>query len=195
MLQYTLTDNDNIGIVEQTRMAINAGCAWIEVDPTNVPDTTLDEVIELCRDREIILVFRHHDVLLEKTRVHGVHLGEGDAKPLQLRERLGGHPIIGVDVTTESALAPLKRADVDYVVLEGYPEKSTLSMISNLQQKQVEQNILIPIVVSGKIVPGEIQSIVDAGASGINIDISSLQGPEYEASLASFISACNNVVR
>lgn len=195
MLQYTLTGNSNIGITEQTRMAINAGCSWIEIDPTLVPDSTLDEIIDLCRTGEIILVFRHHDDLLEKTRVHGIHLGKGDADPLALRERLGGHPIIGVDVTTESALATLKRADVDYVTLEGFPETSTLSTISELQQKEVEQNTLIPIVVSGRIATGDIQSIIDAGASGINIDITSLQGPEYEASLATFISACNSVER
>lgn len=195
MLQYTVIPNNNIGQVEQTAMAISAGCQWIEIDPTDIDTDKLDRIIEKCRESEIILVFKHNDSLLEKTRVHGIRVGAGDADPQQLRDRLGGHPIVGVYVTPDTQLAPLKRADVDYIVLDGFPEKTTLETISKLREAETVQNINIPIVVEGHIKQTDIQAIIDAGASGINIDIESLQGPEYEASLAAYVGTCNSVKR
>jgi len=195
MLQFTLTTCPDMTLADQAAMAAKAGCAWIEIDPTNVPDDTLNTIIDTCRDNGIILVYIHNDILLEKMRVHGVHLSNGDSDPTELRNRLGGHPIIGVEITPDTPMQPLKIADVDYIVLGEYPDKTNTTIIRRLADTQSEQGISIPIVVSGRIEPSEIQSIINAGASGINIDLKSLKAPEYEISLASFITECNNIVR
>lgn len=182
-----------MSLAGQTSMAIKAGCTWIELDPDGVADNELQDIIDKCRDNGIILVFRHNDVLLEKTRVHGIHLSQGDITPDKLRERLGGHPIIGIDVTPDVSLQPLKRADADYVVLNGYPEMTTIDDVTRLRDNQLSQGITLPIVVSGHMSPNDIQPIIDAGASGFNIDISSLQAPVYEASLSAFKNAADNI--
>lgn len=195
MLQFTLIPSPNMSIAAQASMAINAGCSWIEIDPTGIGDNDLQSIIDTCRDHEIILVFKHNDLLLEKTRVHGIHLGQADIDPLQLRERLGGHPIIGVDVTSETPMQPLKRADIDYVVLTGYPDNISTSDIQSLHNNQQSQGITFPIVVSGQIKSSELQSLINAGASGFNIDINSLQAPEYEVSLAAFKNAADSISR
>lgn len=195
MLQFTLTPNPNMSIVTQVSMAINAGCSWIEIDPTGIDDNDLQFIIDTCRDNETILVFKHNDMLLEKIRVHGIHLGQGDIDPIQLRERLGGHPIIGVDVTSNTPMQPLKQADIDYVVLTGYPDNISTSDIQSLHDSQQSQGISFPIVISGRIKPSELQTLIDAGASGFNIDINSLIAPEYEMSLAAMKSATDNLSR
>lgn len=195
MLQYTLTNNINKNLIEQTLMAINANCAWLEIDPDITTEENLNQIIDLCRTNEIILVFKHLDLLLEQKRVHGIHLGANDANPIELRNRLGGHPIIGVDMHTDTQLQTLKQADVDYIVLENYPTATTTEIVNSLREKEQKENILIPIVVSGHITCNDIQTLIDNGASGINIDINSLQGPDYGASLSQFITVCNNVVK
>ena len=195
MLQFTLTPNNSIDIDKHAAMAIASGCQWLETDPANVDEETLDRVIDACREAGVILTFYHRDEVLEKKRVHGIHLADSDTEPTELRQRLGGHPVIGVDVNPDTPLQPLKRADADYVVLDGYPEKVTVDDIAALVKNETESGIMLPIVIRGRITPGEVQPLVDAGASGFNIDIRSLEGPEYEVSLKGFIDNCNNARR
>lgn len=195
MLQYTITPDAPLEAVQQTRMALSAGCAWIKVDPTIVPDATVDEIITLCREAGVILTFLHSDALLDKHRVHGVHLGAEDTDPAALRQRLGGHPIIGVDVTPDTPLKPLKAADVDYVMLNGYPDNTTTETITRLRDRETAEGVELPIVVSGVFSPMEIPSIVEAGAQGIDISFSSLRGTDYQASMNLLVETCNRARR
>lgn len=176
-----------MGMAEQAAMAIKAGCQWLEIDTENLSDiqiqTLADEIIPECRESGVILVFRHHDIMVDKLRVHGIRLSDEDKSPLELRERFGGHAIIGVEVTNESDFAMLKRADVDYVVV-----KSIVPVeIAAVKVKMTNVGVNIPIVAEGKISQEDYMSLLSAGASGYNIDITSLKGPEYEGSLRGMI--------
>ena len=182
-----------MSLADQASMAVKAGCAWIEIDPTVTDNDGLQAIINICRENEVILIFRHNDLLLEKTRVHGIHLSQGDIDPVKLRERLGGHPIIGIDVTPDSPMRPLKQADVDYIVLNGYPDNYGINDITQLRDNQLSQGLTFPIVVSGRIDTSELQTLIDAGASGFEININSLQAPEYNVALAAFKKATDNV--
>lgn len=171
-------------------MAIDAGCQWIEIDPSSLDSNDLESIINLARQAGIILVFHHHDNKLEELRVHGVRLSDGDTGPLAVREKLGGHPIIGVEVATDVELYTLKRADVDYVVMSGYPHDVTTDRITALNRRMIQQGIQFPIVIDGMIRTDDIEPLLHAGASGFNISLHSLQGPSYRESLASFIEKC-----
>ena len=195
MLQFSLKNNAPVDILSQARMAIEAGCQWLELDTDTLSENDIDaiapELIEMCREEMVILTFtRRHDIV-DRLRVHGVMLLEGDATPASLRDSLGGHPIIGVSGTPDIPLSPLKQADVDYIVLHGYPASLTLDQIATLRQRQEEAGILIPIVVEGNITPGDIPALVAAGAQGLKTDYNSLQGPSREASLKSLLNACH----
>lgn len=175
---------------EQASMAINAGCQWIEIDPQGVDNPTLDFIIDTCRQAGVILVFHHQDSLLEEKRVHGIKLNSNDIDPLKLRERLGGHPIIGVEIASDATidLHSLKRADVDYVQLNGYPSSTFSYDVNTLRKTMQEQSIEFPIVVEGVFSPADIPCLLQAGASGFNLDLRSLKGPQYALSLENFLS-------
>lgn len=176
-------------------MATACHCAWIEVDPAYTDKRTLENIINQCRENEVILVLKEDTDKLEETRVHGVHLGiDSPINPRDIRNKLGGHPIIGVSISENTPLAPLKKADVDYVVLDGYPEVTNCDTVSALSKAMFEQDAVLPIVVEGRINPEDIKPLIEAGASGINIDINSLKGPEYELSLKTFMAACQDIM-
>lgn len=191
MIQFTLRGTDKSSIADQAKMAIESGCSWLELDTKGLNDQDIqklsDDIIPLCKERGVILVFTHNDIMVDRLRVHGIHLSEGDVDPLKLREKLGGHPIIGVDVTTESDFRHLRRADVDYVVTTNI-NPDNLRAIKNRMEAD---GVNIPIVAEGIIAPDTIKTLLDAGASGFNIDLRSLNGPHYAASLACLIGACN----
>lgn len=189
MLQFTITDSKLLTIEQQTEMAIKAGCQWIELDPKEIDGANVEEVIarviKSCQEAGIILIFKHDDILVDKLRVHGIKLSNTDASPLELRQRYGGHAIIGVEITPESDFAMLKRADVDYVVARSVDPK----YITDIKVKMTETNVNIPIVAEGKMTLNNFMPLLSAGASGFNIDITSLKGPEYSVSLREMISS------
>ncbi|MDE7472280.1 MAG: thiamine phosphate synthase [Muribaculaceae bacterium] len=193
MLQYTISPCEALGALEQAQMAVDAGCQWIDIDPDDIDPTELGRIVEMCKSAGVILVYHHHDRLLDEHRVHGVLLANNDAEPVELREKLGGHPIIGIVYSVKFSASTARRADADYLMLEDYPTLTTLSTIAEVRQALNEANLSLPIVVGGIIEPDTIASLIEAGASGINIDIRSLKGPDYMASLAQFIAVCNNL--
>lgn len=190
MLQYTITDSPKLGMTEQARMAVEAGCSWIELETAGLSDEKVEqiagEIIPICREAGVIMVFTHHDVMLDKLRVHGIQLSAGDMSPLQLREKLGGHPIIGVDVTPASDFIMYKRADVDYVVSRDV----TPDAIRAIREKMAADAVTLPVVAQGRITAESIPALLEAGANGFNINIDALEGPEYAVSLAKFINIC-----
>lgn len=178
-----------MAIEDQVKMAIDSGCQWIELDPKGIYETkaksTLDEIVNACKEAGVILVFKHDDALVDQLRVHGVRLSAEDKSPLELRERFGGHAIIGIEATPDSDFAMMRRADADYVVA-----KSTdPDYIAAVKVKMTEAGVNIPIVAEGEITKDDFMSLLAAGASGYNIDINSLCGPEYNISLRGLIEA------
>lgn len=187
MLQFSVIPSPYMPITDQAVMAIKAGCKWIETDPALVTDDELTFIIDKCKEAEIILTFRHNDVKLDKHRVHGIHLAPTDTEPKRIREKLGGHPIIGIDTTPDTDLKAMRRDDVDYLVVNGFPGEEAIESLKSLCEKISESGIDFPVVAEGIIIQDEFDFITSTGANGINIDIRSLRGPEYECSLRAYI--------
>ena len=61
MLQFTIIPNNIIGAKDQAEMAVNSGCQWIDIDPTDLDTDTLKQIIEICKKAGVILVYKHHD--------------------------------------------------------------------------------------------------------------------------------------
>ena len=187
MLQFSVIPSPYMMVTDQATMAIEAGCKWIETDPALITDDELKFIIDKCKEAEIILTFRHNDVLLDHHRAHGIHLAPTDTEPKSIREKLGGHPIIGIDITPDTDLRAMRRDDVDYLVVNGFPDETAVVTLKSLCEKISDSGIDFPVVAEGIITMEEFNSVTSAGANGINIDIRSLKGPEYECSLRAYI--------
>lgn len=191
MIQFSIINNTQIDIADQTTMAISAGCKWIEVDPSKVSDEDLNCIINQCKNAEIILTFKHDNALLDKHRVHGIHLSPTDIDPKSIRDTLGGHPIVGIDASVDTDLKKLKLHDVDYLVVPGFPNPKALETLKQLCKKIEDSGIDFPIVAEGIITIDMVSKLIASGANGLNIDIQSLQGPLFEPSLKAYIEVAN----
>lgn len=119
MLQFITNPSDRWSIAEEVRMAIEGGCRWIQLRMKDASDEdvrrTALELIPLCRDHDTFLIIDDRVELVNELRVSGVHLGRGDMDPMEARELLGPHAIIGVTANTAEDIIKWKGKDVDYV--------------------------------------------------------------------------------
>ena len=114
-----------LGVVETVRAAVAGGVRLVQVrDKTGSDSQVYDLVMrtaDAVGDRAMLLVNDRVDVFLAArsagASVHGVHIGQGDMSPLEVRRLLGEEPVIGLTANTASQIADAHRlpeSTVDY---------------------------------------------------------------------------------
>ena len=183
MLQLVTTKSDKYSVAEQAQMAIEGGCAWIEVDPASVDDgSSLREVLEmlisLCQESETILTVRHDVTICKDMKIHGVHLTAGDMSTTEARAELGPHAIIGVDVTSADEILPLAALDIDYASLGTFGPDFGFDKYTEIISAARQQGAKTPVVARGHITLDDIVMLKGAGVNGIAIGAPIISAPD-----------------
>ena len=104
MLQFITNNSDRYSIAEEVQMAIEGGCRWVQLRMKDATDEEVRQValelIPMCQENDTFLIIDDRVELVNELRVSGVHLGKEDMDPLQAREILGPHAIIGITANT-----------------------------------------------------------------------------------------------
>lgn len=180
MLQFITHESDRYSIVEEAQMAIEGGCRWIQLRMKDATDEEVRnvalEIIPMCRESDTFLIIDDRVNLVNDLKVSGVHLGKDDMDPLEARELLGPHAIIGITANTADDLLKYKGKDIDYagvgpfrftttkknlapqLGLDGYRE-----IVSQLKAS----GITLPIVAIGGITIDDIDPLLQTGVNGI----------------------------
>ena len=180
MLQFITHPSEKYSIAEEVQMAIEGGCRWIQLRMKDASDEEVRnvalEIIPMCQETDTFLIIDDRVELVNELRVSGVHLGKEDMDPMQAREILGPHAIIGVTANTAADIIKFKGKDVDYVGLgpfrftttkknlapeiglEGYTE-----IVKDVRAAGVE----LPIVAIGGITEDDVKPLMATGGNGI----------------------------
>lgn len=155
-------------------MAIEGGCAWIQVTDSTDNGMSVKETIEeirpLCEENGTFLIIDNNVELTKEMRVHGVYLRKNSMSPSVAREMLGPHAVIGIEVESVEDIFALKNIDIDYVVIN--LTKNNESAIEKCLGiiKQAKNAIAdLPVVVRGEVSVVDITPLKKAGANGIAI--------------------------
>ena len=145
------------------------------------------EIIPMCRETETFLIIDDRVELVNELKVSGVHLGKNDMDPLEAREILGPHAIIGITANTAEDIIRYKGKDVDYVGLGPFRHTTTkknlspvlgiegyASVVSQVRQAGVE----LPIVAIGGITIDDIDAIMATGVNGIAVSGAIINAPD-----------------
>ncbi len=177
MLQFITHPSEKYSIAEEVQMAIEGGCRWIQLRMKDASDEEVRnvalEIIPMCQETDTFLIIDDRVELVNELRVSGVHLGKEDMDPMQAREILGPHAIIGVTANTAADIIKFKGKDVDYVGLgpfrftttkknlapeiglEGYTE-----IVKDVRAAGVE----LPIVAIGGITEDDVKPLQESTA-------------------------------
>lgn len=167
MLQFIAQENEKYSIPEQIQMAIEGGCAWVQLRLHDMPDDEIrplaQEVVPLCRETSTILTIDDHIHLAQELGIHGVQLIDSEMEPAQVRELFGPEAIIGVQVREASQVVPLARLDIDYVTFSPTP----LARLGEYVEAIRNDNISLPIVAEGEFTLDQLTSLLRMGVNGV----------------------------
>ncbi len=182
MLQFITHQSDRFSIPEEAQMAIEGGCRWIQLRMKDASDDEVravaNEIIPLCKENDTFLIIDDRVELVNELRVSGVHLGKEDMDPMEARDILGPHAIIGVTANTAEDIIRFKGKDVDYVGLGPVHFTTTKAKLSpELGIEGVKRvidevranGVELPIVAIGGVTENDIEPLLAAGVNGIAV--------------------------
>lgn len=167
MLQYQTQPADRYSIPEQCQMAIEGGCAWIQLHLPDADDSQVrelcSELIPLCRESSTILMLEDRPELAKELGLHGVHItADSGLSAARVREDFGPEAIVGVEVGEPASILALKGADIDYATL-----RMSLDRAARVIAAARDGGSPMPIVYGGAISLVDIPAVMAAGASGV----------------------------
>lgn len=182
MLQFITNPTDKYSIAEEVQMAIEGGCRWIQLRMKDATDeevkATALELIEMCREHDAFLIIDDRVDVVNDLKVSGVHLGKEDMDPLEARELLGPHAIIGVTANTAEDIIRFKGKDVDYVGLGPFRFTTTKKRLApelglegykSIVKQVRDAGVDLPIVAIGGITLDDVDPLMATGINGIAV--------------------------
>lgn len=180
MLQFITHPSEKYSIAEEVQMAIEGGCRWIQLRMKDASDEEVRnvalEIIPMCQETDTFLIIDDRVELVNELRVSGVHLGKEDMDPMQAREILGPHAIIGITANTAADIIKFKGKDVDYVGLGPFRFTTTkknlapeigLEGYTEIVKEVRAAGVELPIVAIGGITEDDVKPLMATGVNGI----------------------------
>ena len=115
----------------------------------------------------------------------GLHIGQSDGDPADMRQRLGQGPILGLSIENESQLARMPRTGIDYI--GAGPVRATLTKPDHATPigfdglAEIAMASRVPTVAIGGIGIDDIPRLKQAGCAGIAVVSAISAAPDPEA--------------
>lgn len=170
---YAITQPENKTVdqvVQEVEAALKGGAVVVQYRDKNPIDAVAlaRRLLTLCHAYQAPLLINDSVELAIKVGADGVHLGKDDGDIANARKRLGPDAIIGVSCYNdlEKALAAIEHG-ADYVAFgRFFPSGSKpLASPADIETlKQAKQQIQVPLVAIGGILPENGGQLLEAGA-------------------------------
>lgn len=137
------------------------------------------EILAAAQHSGIPVIVNDDPVLAAETGADGVHLGAEDPPPDEARALLGPGRIIGLTVHSidEALSAPLTLIDyIAYGAVFESPTKPEVRPVHVEGFARLRGKVQIPVVAIGGITHENVEAVLDAGADGIAVVTSLLEG-------------------
>ena len=204
---YLVTDTElcgELGVVETVRAAVSGGVRLVQIRDKMASDSDFYDLIvrtaDAVGDRALLLVNDRVEVFVAArsvgAAVHGVHIGQDDVEPLEVRRIVGVVALIGLTANTATDIANAHRlpeGTIDYLGVGvihpsatkpdhprplGVAGFRTLAGLSSL-----------PCVAIGGISTSDIPMLRRAGAAGAAVVSAICGAPDPRANTEALIAA------
>ncbi len=169
MLQYATFNSKEISAAGQTETVLRGGCRWIRLTGS-LSEADVKALMPICQESDAILVIDDDVELVEKLRVHGVHLTSCDRGHLiAVREKLGPHAIIGVTCRNAADIEQLRGLDVDYITVPYTGNETPGEFYQGVSHSISDAGAEVHLVASGCFPADALKSLLKAGVAGVEM--------------------------
>lgn len=167
---------------ELIEQACKGGANWIQLRVKDASESEVEnhafQARDICNTYNAKLIINDFPAVAKKVQADGLHLGKQDMDPLKARKLVGENMIIGGTANTLEDVKVLSGKPVDYIGYGPYrftTTKKNLSPIVGLQgfkdlvQFCNQENINIPLIAIGGILPQDLDALFRTGISGVAI--------------------------
>lgn len=169
MLQYATFNSKEISAAGQTETVLRGGCRWIRLTGSQ-SEADVKALMPICQESDAILVIDDDVELVEKLRVHGVHLTSYDRGHLiAVREKLGPHAIIGVTCRNAADIEQLRGLDVDYITVPYIGNETPGEFYQGVSHRISDAGAEVHLVASGCFPADALKSLLKAGVAGVEM--------------------------
>ncbi|MDE3030906.1 MAG: thiamine phosphate synthase [Acidobacteriota bacterium] len=204
---YLVTDTElcgDLGVVETVRAAVAGGVRLVQIRDKTASDSDFYDLVvhtaDAVGDRALLLVNDRVEVFVAArsvgAAVHGVHIGQDDMEPLEVRRIVGADALIGLTANTATDIANAHRlpeGTIDYLGVGvihpsatkpdhprplGVAGFRTLAGLSSL-----------PCVAIGGISTADMSTLRNAGAAGAAVASAICGAPDPRANTEALIVA------
>ncbi|UTW66205.1 thiamine phosphate synthase [bacterium SCSIO 12643] len=169
-----------------------AGIRLVQLRAKNLKGQELLELAlaaqQICKTHQATFIINDHVALAKEIHADGVHLGQNDISPIEARELLAPHQIIGGTANTFEDCKKLIAQKVDYIGLGPFRYTTTKKNLSPILGLEGYQSIVsklkhagatTPIYAIGGITQADFNDLLKTNIYGIAISgLISHQSPE-----------------
>lgn len=155
--------------------ALQGGVDVVELDEKDIPDNVLVDIAKkiriLCDEFGATFIINQRCDIAKIVEADGVHLDESCISPTDAREILGENAVIGVTTRTPEGAVSAFNEGVDYITIGPvYTDEDKIAASIDVNDiKWINENIDIPVFITGEIDLGNISTIVQTGVRRIAI--------------------------
>ncbi|SKB44729.1 thiamine phosphate synthase [Dyadobacter psychrophilus] len=190
-LQFISSQSAEMSHLESIRLALEAGCRWIQLRVKNQEEAQILEIAtaakSLCDSYTAKLIINDFPNIARSVNAHGLHLGLNDMPISEARKIVGHNMIIGGTANTFEDILLRVNEGADYIGLGPFRFTGTKQNLSpilglggydELMQRLVKTNIEIPIIAIGGILPDDIPGLLATGLHGVAMSSALIQSKE-----------------
>ncbi len=174
---YAITDNQYMAnnFVQNVKDSINGGVSILQVRAKNKSDdemvAEISEIQDFLQEHFVPLIVNDRVDVMAKVDADGVHLGQDDAKLVDVRKCFPDK-IIGVTVKTLEQAIKAEQDGADYLgvgAIFSSPTKPNAINTSIETLQAITRTVKIPVVAIGGITADNVDSLKDTGISGVAV--------------------------
>ncbi|MCI8409848.1 MAG: thiamine phosphate synthase [Lachnospiraceae bacterium] len=187
MLLYAVTDRAWTGkqtLLEQIESALRGGITCLQLREKEMEqDAFLQEacmVKELCEKYHVPLVINDNVEVAVACRADGVHVGQNDMSPENVRKMAGKDMWIGVSAHTVEEALRAERQGADYLGVGSiFPTGTKKDVVNTTMEtlREICKAVSIPVVAIGGIHESNISQLRKTGIDGVAL-VSAVFGAE-----------------
>jgi thiamine-phosphate pyrophosphorylase len=179
------------GLAQLVRAAAAGGVDVIQLREKHLPD---EELLALARDTQllcselgVLFIVNDRPHVARDARADGVHVGQDDMAPVEVREVVGDAAIVGLSTHAVEEIDAADPALVDYIgvgPVHATPTKPGRTAVGTELVRYAAANARLPFFAIGGLDAGNVHEVLDAGATRVCVlrAIADADDPQVAAS-------------